>query len=908
MKKIVQICLLTAMISILTAQTPQQIKQAKQFAKKTGMTENEVKEAARQRGFSEQEISKAIQKEKKVQDATAGISKESYKQNRGEKLKEISKETLKVNKTEKTEDETNDFKNNELKILKDENIANSVSPSNYFGYDIFKRDPSLFQSTSTGAVDPNYLIGPGDEIIVMLWGETQFRQLVEVDREGFVFIPEIGQVFVNGLNLKLLESKFFRVFSQSYASLNPQGRAPTTFLDISLGNLRPLRIQVLGEVAQPGAYTISPSATLFSSLYYFNGPTTLGSLRDVQLIRNGEKVTSIDFYDFLLTGKKIKDQNLQLDDVIFIPPRSKTVLITGEINRSGIYELKPDEDLEDLISLAGGLKISAYLDRAQIDRIIPFKDREELGMERIFKDVNLNQILEFGQEYLVQDGDMIEIYPVFDNRQNIVEITGAIKRPGKYDLGKSLRLSQLIKKADNTLGDAYRSRIDIIRTQPDLTKKLIILDLEKAINGDYENDILLESSDIVKVYSKSKMINEKFVTITGNVKYPGLFPLMKNMKVNDLIFISGGFIDEEYKESTYLERADLIRMNDDQITQSIEVFDLGLLLESPKSKLNFSLESGDIIRVYEKRMFISNQPVFIRGAVSNPGRFSLKSNMTLKDLILESGGLKENIYKYKIEIVRKDIFEENDNRYAKIISFDINKDFKILELNSISIDNNQTYNEPQFFLLKPFDDISIRPDPYLQNKNTINITGEVLYPGDYVNINKNETITQVIERSGGLLSSAYLETSKYFRDGFEIKVEFSEIVKNSKSILNFNVKDGDRIVIGTYPQVVIVSGEVNNQGVLKYVPGKRLKYYLNLAGGLSPKADKNNVWVNYPNGNAKKYKNLLIFGPKIMDGSVINIGLKEQTDPLDKTEFAKEVSSIFASLVQTIAVIFLASK
>ena len=152
----------------------------------------------------------------------------------------------------------------------------------------------------------------------MLWGETQFRQVFKVDREGFVFIPEIGQVFVNGLNLNLLESKLFRVFSQSYASLNPKGTKATTFLDVSLGNLRPLRIQVIGEVSQPGAYTVSPSATLFSSLYYFKGPTNLGSLREIRLIRRGEVLTSIDFYNYLLNGKKTKDEKLQLDDVIFL--------------------------------------------------------------------------------------------------------------------------------------------------------------------------------------------------------------------------------------------------------------------------------------------------------------------------------------------------------------------------------------------------------------------------------------------------------------------------------------------------------------------------------------------------------------------------------------------------------------
>ncbi|SVE51332.1 uncharacterized protein METZ01_LOCUS504186, partial [marine metagenome] len=232
-----------------------------------------------------------------------------------------------------------------------------------------------------------------------------FRQVLTVDREGFVFIAEIGQVFVNGLNLNLLESKLFRVLSQSYASLNPLGREPTTFLDISIGNLRPLRIQVLGEVPQPGAYTVSPSATLFSSLYYFNGPTTRGSLRSIHLIRAGEELATIDFYDYLLTGKKPKDEKLQLDDVVFIPRRMKSVAIVGDINRPGIYELKSNESLSDIIAIAGDLKVTAYLDRAQIDRIVPFDQRNDIEMERMYLDVNLNEILDLQKIIPLYDGD-----------------------------------------------------------------------------------------------------------------------------------------------------------------------------------------------------------------------------------------------------------------------------------------------------------------------------------------------------------------------------------------------------------------------------------------------------------------------------------------------------------------------
>ena len=385
-------------LGFLLGQTAEQIKKAKEVIQRTGMSKSQVIDAAKARGFTDKQIDNAIEKEKNMNNSSLqSVPKLSEKIG----LPELGKSNEIIHQDPLIEakgDEIAPVDEKKLEVVDESglNIASAKQTTQagltYFGYDIFKRDPALFQATSVGAVDPDYLIGAGDEIIVMLWGETQFRQVLTVDREGFVFIPEIGQVFVNGLNLNLLESKLFRVFSQSYASLNPQGGTPTTFLDVSLGNLRPLRIQILGEVAQPGAYTVSPSATLFSSLYYFNGPTTLGSLRDIQLIRGGKKIASIDFYDYLLSGEKPKDQKLQLDDVIFIPRRLKTVSIAGEINRSGIYELKPEESLVDFITMAGDLKVTAYLDRAQIDRIVPFENRKELGMDRMYIDVNLERV------------------------------------------------------------------------------------------------------------------------------------------------------------------------------------------------------------------------------------------------------------------------------------------------------------------------------------------------------------------------------------------------------------------------------------------------------------------------------------------------------------------------------------
>ena len=266
MKIIFQLIIFTG---LLFSQTSKQIKQAKEIIQRTGMSEAQARDAARAQGLSNKQIDNAIQKKsKKTQprQPSPESSGDIELPELGKSNKVIQEQSL----FETIQEELPIIAEDDLEIVNEsaldiESLAQRGIKDNlkYFGYEIFAMDPALFQATSVGAVDPDYLIGPGDEIIVMLWGETQFRQVLTVDREGFVFVPEIGQVFVNGLNLNLLESKLFRVFSQSYASLNPQGRAPTTFLDVSLGNLRPLRIQVLGQVAQPGAYTVSPSATLF---------------------------------------------------------------------------------------------------------------------------------------------------------------------------------------------------------------------------------------------------------------------------------------------------------------------------------------------------------------------------------------------------------------------------------------------------------------------------------------------------------------------------------------------------------------------------------------------------------------------------------------------------------------------
>ena len=335
-----------------------------------------------------------------------------------------------------------------------------------------------------------------------------------------------------------------------------------------------------------------------------------------------------------------------MDDIIFIPPRLKSVSIVGEINRGGIYELKQNETLANLITMASGLKITAYLDRAQIDRIVPFEDRAELGMDRMFTDVNLEQILKSEDGFPLQDGDQIHIFSVLDLRPNVVSLNGAVTRPGDYDLGESLKISELIKKADGLLGDAYLDRVDVVRIKSDLTEELIKLDLKKVLDGNLDHDIDLKGQDRVRIYGMTEMVPKAFVTISGHVKQPGEYPLQENMTLYDLIFKAGGYLDQEFKKMTYLNRAELVRVTNDGSEKEIIPFNLARVLNKQDLAL-VSLQADDAIRIYSMvEIRGDTRYVSITGHVKRPGRYELfEENMTLYDLIFKAGGFEDLDFK-----------------------------------------------------------------------------------------------------------------------------------------------------------------------------------------------------------------------------------------------------------------------
>jgi protein involved in polysaccharide export with SLBB domain len=867
----------------------------------------------------------------------------------------------------------------------------------YFGYNIFQGNPEIFQSSLGESIDPNYLIGPGDEIILMLWGETEINKSYVVSRDGYLFIPNVGQVFVNSYTLSELEKKMFKLLKKAYSSLDPDKGVATTFFDVSLGSLslQPLRVFVLGEVDKPGAYNMKSSATLFTSLYYFGGPKISGSLREIHLIRDEEKIAVIDFYDYLLTGMRSGDVSLQRDDVIFIPPRVKTITTQGEIKKAMKFELKDDENIDDIIRFAGGLMPSTYMKRVRIDRIQPASYRVKNKVNRTVIDVDLRKIKDLKNSSKLFDGDIIRFFPIGNKQENIVTIYGNVERPGVYDLGQGLKLMDLIIKSDSLKNNTFLDRVDIVRQdERGGQKNLIKINLKNAISGDSLSNINLKSNDVVTIYNFARMSYSTNVAINGHVKDPGSKEFYKGMDVYDLVFLGGGFENKKHLKNTYLLKADMFKKNENnevteiisfrldsvligkgiankiiemgdeiriysmsEIIESVEKsvtvsgvvkrpgtypiddktmlsdvifraggmddiifrnkvfmervdvirkkindkssklfsFNLSDVLDSSKS-YDFKLEREDKIRVYSNNMFLKKNTVEIGGEIENPGVYPLLESMDLDDLILLAGGFKERMPSHRVDVYSQVSGKatESNSVYIKTFNF---------ESNAKSFSKNNAKHKNRYFLLDG-DEVVVRDHPSFEGYQYVTIEGAVNYPGKYIIQNKNEMVSSIIDRAGGLNAVAYPLASRLLRNQDTVRLSFEKLIKNSRSPSNFSVIDGDLLIIGTKTNLIEIVGAVNAPGNYQYFKNKNIQDYIKLAGGLSENADSKKIFVNYPNGSSKKQKNIL-FSPYVADGSTIYVGLKEDLEPFNLTTYVTNLTTLWTDITQAYLLILL---
>ena len=515
----------------------------------------------------------------------------------------------------------------------------------YFGYNLFTDIPDSFEPSAIGPVNDAYRIGFGDELRLTVWGAAEFQYDLRVDREGRIYIPKVGQTTVAGKRLDNLRKELRLWLSRSIDGLTTD--PPTVFMDLTLTRMRPIKIFVLGEVPQPGGYIVANSSTIFNALYSIGGPLTSGSLREISLIREGKKVATIDLYDYLLRGYSDQEVRLAENDHLFIPLRGKTVTLAGTVKRPAIYELQTGETLKDLLSFAGGLLPQAYTKRAQIQRIIPFPERENPSIAREVIDLEFEPLLIGKQTVQLHDGDVVRILSTLNLQSNAVYIFGAVKQPGQYEISKGMHLKDLLEAADGLFSGAFPGKADILRLHPDLSTTLITVDLRVVMANRLPDNMLLQPEDRVRIYSIDQLRVNEFVSIQGRVKQPGTYPLHIGMTAADLIFLAGGFL-----EGTHRARAEVSRQPEEDAPREIKAQienislvthaddTLGMDFPPDSPARQYLLRHRDILTVFADPQFSPQEQVKVEGEVLFPGWYSLHSeNETLTSIIRRAGGI-----------------------------------------------------------------------------------------------------------------------------------------------------------------------------------------------------------------------------------------------------------------------------
>lgn len=540
-----------------------------------------------------------------------------------------------------------------------------------FGVDVFKRTTTQFLPLLSGPVPPDYRLGAGDQLVLILTGDVEQAYSLAVTREGFILVPQVGQIYVANLTLDELRSLLFTRLSRVYSGVK-RGANATTRFDVSVAGLAAVQVYVVGEVNQPGAYQISSLGSVLTAIYAAGGITDRANTRRMELRRAGRVLDTLDLYDYLLKGDTRHDVRLQTGDVIFVGLRGPHVKLAGAVLRPDIYELKPSESLADLIAAAGGFRASAALQRVSIDRIVAAGTRTPEGAQRIVVDVPLTRG-DSGRlvvpPFPMQDGDSVSVDSIPPGQRNFVEIKGSVYQPAKYALEPGMKLSRLVHLAGGFRLATYTGRALIERLNlPDSTRSMIPVALPRDSAGPWPQDVPLSDFDIVTVFGRPEMRDSIMVAITGMVNRPGRFPWREGMTLRDLVLMANG-----PKVGADLQEAEIARLPSDRShgelattlrvqLDSTYLFDrdsAGRYIGPPGLAFQANGAPTVVIQPYDN-VLILRQPdfelqrtVMLQGEVLYPGTYALRTKGDrIGDIIARAGGLTSRAYPEGIRFYR----------------------------------------------------------------------------------------------------------------------------------------------------------------------------------------------------------------------------------------------------------------
>ena len=536
-----------------------------------------------------------------------------------------------------------------------------------FGMDLFaQRNASQFDANLAGPVDPGYRLGAGDRLVLILTGDVEQAYTLDVTREGFVVIPQVGQINVANLTLAQLEDLLYTRLGRSYSGVR-RGANATTRFSISVAKLRSNQIFVVGEVARPGSYRVSAAGTALTALYAAGGPTLNGSLRALQIRRNGRIVGTIDLYDYLLKGDASRDARLLNGDIVFVPIHTGRVRVVGEVNRPGTYEIGVNGSLAEIVRAAGGLLPTAARSRIQVERLTPMRDRTRPGSDRAVLDVSGNEGGDVPALALV-DGDHVRVLKVADRVRNRVVVRGNVFTPGNVGLTSGMRLSDALRKAGGLKPDTYLGQVLITRLNSDSTRTQLRATLADTL-GSVVSDPVLQEEDEVRVFGRSEFRPLRYVAVTGAVRRSGRYPYREGMTMRDLVLLAGGL-----QESALLTVAEIARMPatrvDGLTASTLRIpMDSSYLFErsaegrysGPPGLPGSASGTAEVVLLPYDNLLILRQPdwdlqrsVYVGGEVKFPGSYTLvKKTERLSDVILRAGGLTAEAYADGVNFSRR---------------------------------------------------------------------------------------------------------------------------------------------------------------------------------------------------------------------------------------------------------------
>lgn len=688
-----------------------------------------------------------------------------------------------------------------------DSLARLDSGYNIFGLEAFRSSTSRFEPNLAGPVDANYKLGPGDQLVLILSGDVEAAHSLPVTREGFVVIPQVGQLHVANLTLGQLEDLLYARLGRVYSGVR-RGAGATTHFSVSVARLRTNQVWVIGDVERAGSYMVSSAGTAITALYAAGGPTANGSVRNIEIKRGGKTVATLDLYDVLVRGDASRDARLETGDMIFVPPRGARVRVIGEVIRPGTYELKEGETLADVIAAAGGFRADASQRRVQIERILPPSQRGSDGRERITMDVESWAANGSALSVPLEAGDVVRVFPVTERVRNTIVVEGNVWSPGSQGLTPGMRISDAIKRAGGPKPDVYLGQVLVSRLKPDSTRIQLRAALRDS-TGVVINDFALQEDDIIQLFAVTEFRPERHVTIGGAVRKGGRYPYRQGMTMRDLVLLAGGL-----RESAYLKEAEVARLPDDRTGNTTAVTHRVPL---------------DSTYLFERR----------------PGQEYLGA----PGLQVSANGAPE-------------------------------------------------------FELKPYDNVLILHQPNWELQRLVTISGEVRFPGPYALKTRGERLADLIERAGGLTSEAYPEGTVFIRvrnDVGRVAIDVPQALKKRNSPENLLLMDGDQITIPVRSNVVTIRGAVNAPNVVAYVKDRDVDYYIDQAGGAARNADRRRTFITQPNGKreTKSFRNP---SPKPLPGALVIV---PEIDPQTKGNWVQVLGSVGTALTSLAAIIVL---